>query len=121
MTTGQEDRSFDPSQAPAGAVKSWLKTALDGYFDDDSGRWAFTPLELEIGRQADLAHDLKEIYRPLSAPAKSRWRRAVTEMLAEHGHDPQRREATGVLIDLAVLMPAYEALEVLPGVRRRCR
>ena len=65
---------------------------------------------------ADLAHDLKEIYRPLSAPAKSRWRRAVTEMLAEHGHDPQRREATGVLIDLAVLMPAYEALEVLPGV-----
>ena len=116
MTTGQEDRSFDPNQASTGAVKSWLKTALDGYFDDDSGRWAFTPLELEIGRQADLAHDLKEIYRPLSAGAKSRWRRAVTDLLAEHGHDPQRREATGVLIDLAVLMPAYEVLEVLPGI-----
>ena len=74
------------------------------------------PLELEIGRQADLAHDLKEIYRPLSAGAKSRWRRAVTDLLAEHGHDPQRREETGVLIDLAVLMPAYEVLEVLPGI-----
>ena len=116
MTTGQEERSFDSNQASAGAVKSWLKTALDGYFDDDSGRWAFTPLELEIGRQADLAHDLKEIYRSLSAPARSRWRYAVTELLAEHGHDPRRREATGVLIDLAVLMPAYEVLEVLPGV-----
>ena len=116
MTTGPEDRPFDPDQAQAGAVKSWLKTALDGWFDDDAGRWAFTPLELEIGRQADLAHDLQEIYRPLSARAKSRWRRAVTELLAEHGHDPQRRESTRVLIDLAVLMPAYEALEVLPGV-----
>ena len=116
MTTGQEDRSFDPNQASTGAVKSWLMTALDSYFDDDSGRWAFTPLELEIGRQADLAHDLKEIYRPLSATAKSRWRRAVTDLLAEHGHDSQRREATGVLVDLAVLMPAYEVLEVLPGI-----
>ena len=74
MTTGQEARSFDSNQASTGAVKSWLKTALDGYFDDDSGRWAFAPLELEIGRQADLAHDLKEIYRSLSAPARSRWR-----------------------------------------------
>ena len=116
MTPSQEGQPFDPDQASKEAVKAWLKTALDGYFEDDAGRWAFVPLELRIGRQADLAHDLKEIYDSLAAAAKTRWRGAVSELLAEQGHVPRYRETTTVLIDLSVLMPAFEALEVLPGV-----
>ena len=112
----QEGQSYDPNQAPKGSVKCWLKTALDGYFDDDAGRWAFVPLELEIGRHADLAHDLKVVYNTLSATAKLRWRGAVVDLLAEQGGDPRYGKATSVLIDLAVLMPAFEVLEVLPGV-----
>ena len=116
MTPVQEGQPFDPHQASREAVKAWLKTALDGYFEDDAGRWAFMPLELRIGGQADLAHDLKEIYDSLAAAAKTRWRGAVSELLAEQGHVPRYRETTTVLIDLSVLMPAFEALEVLPGV-----
>ena len=116
MTAGVEDQPFDPRNGSSATVKLWLKTALDGYFDDDSGRWAFSPLELEIGRQADLAHDLKDIYDSLPAVAKSRWRSAVTDLLAEQGNDPERQEAAGVLIDLAVFMPAFTVLEVLPSV-----
>ena len=116
MIPDQEGQSFDPNRAPRGSVKSWLKTALDGYFDDDAGRWAFAPLELEIGRHADLAHDLKAFYDTLSATAKSLWRGVVVDLLAEQGGDPRCGKATGVLIDLAVLMPAFEVLEVLPSV-----
>ena len=116
MTPDQEERPFDPDRAPKDAVKCWLKTALGTYFDDEPSLWAFAPLELEIGGQDDLAHGLGDVYVALSAPAKSRWRGAVADLLAEQGHDPRCREATELLIDLAVLMPAFEALEVLPGV-----
>ena len=110
MMSEQESQPFDPEQAPTRSVKSWLSTALDAYFGGDSERWAFAPLALEIGGQADLAHDLREIYDSLPSEAKPRWRDAVTELLAEQGHNPQHREATAVLIDLVALMPAFEGL-----------
>ena len=116
MMSEQESQSFDPGQAPTRSVKSWLGTALDAYFSGDSERWAFSPLAMEVGGHADLAHDLREIYDSLPAEAKPRWRDAVTELLSEQGHSPQHREATAVLIDLVALMPAFEGLEVLPGV-----
>ena len=116
MMSESENQPFDPRQAPTGLVKSWLKTALDAYFGGDSERWAFAPLELDIGGQADLSHDLKKIYDSLSASAKPQWRVAATELLAEQGHVRNHRKTTGVLIDLVVLMPAFEGLEVLPGV-----
>ena len=114
--TNNQGRPFDPNTASTDRVKSWLQTALDAYLEDNRGIWAFEPLELKIGREADLAGDLRGIYDSLQADAKLRWRLAVAELLAERGGDLQRRRATRVLLDLSVQMPAFEVLNVLPGV-----
>ena len=115
MSKPQEHR-FNPNTAPKDSVKSWLQTALDAYLDDDRGIWAFEPLELEIGRDADVSSDLRRIYDALQARAKLRWRLAVVELLAERGGDPQRRLATRMLLDLSIQMQAFEFLKVLPGI-----
>ena len=107
---------FDPDTAPKDSVKSWLQAALDGYLVDGRGVWAFEPLELKIGRDADLAGDLQRVYDSLQADAKLRWRLAVSDLLAERGGDLQHLRATVVLLDLSILMPAFEALKVLPGI-----
>ena len=114
--SNRQDHRFEPNKASKDSVKSWLQTALDGYLDDNWGIWAFEPLELEIGKEADLAGDLQRIYDSLKADGKSRWRLAVAELLAERGRDPRHRRAIGVLLDLSILMPAFEVLKVLPGI-----
>ena len=108
--------TFDANNADAHRVAGWLETALDGYIKDDMGRWAFHPLEQYIGTRDDLADDLCAIYDTLAAPAQTRWRNAIRDVLAIHGRDISRRETTRVLIAFAVLIRSAEVLEVLPSI-----
>ena len=108
--------SFDPNTADTSSIAEWLATALDGYFKDDLGRWAFRPLEQHIGLREDVADDLCAIYDPLTAAAQSRWRSAIRDALAFHGRDNSKREAARVLVDFAVLVRSPEVLHVLPGI-----
>lgn len=108
--------SFDPNTADTSSIAQWLATALDGYFKDDIGRWAFRPLEQHIGLREDVADDLCAIYDSLTASAQARWRSAIRDALAFHGRDNSKREATRVLVDFAVLVRSPEVLDVLPGI-----
>ncbi len=100
--------------APAD-VKSWLSTALDAWFEEDAGRWAFRPFALHIGqRESDLARDLRTIYAEQPAIERARWRQAVRDLVAERGTSAAFRPALEVLLDLATLMPAPDVLDVLP-------
>ena len=107
--------AFDANTADTERVALWLGTALDSYFNDDAGRWAFQPLEAYIGRQ-DLAEDIRAIYGSLMAPAQARWRAAVRDLLATRGRDASKRETINVLVDIGVLIRASEVLDVLPGL-----
>ena len=106
--------AFDAHKADSQSVVQWLQIGLDSYFKDGIGRWAFRPLESHIGRQDDLAEDLRTIYDSLPADAQTRWRLAIRDLLAMHGPDMSKREAVRVLIDFATLVRAHEILEVLP-------
>lgn len=107
---------FDPNRADSQRIAQWLETALNGYFKDDIGRWAFRPLERHIGVRDDLAGDLCAIYDSLTASAQARWRHAIRDALAFHGRDISKREAVRVLITLAVLIRSPEVLDVLPDI-----
>ena len=107
---------FDASHADTEEVCQWLQAGLDGYLKADVGRWAFYPLERYIGVREDLADDIQAIYDTLIPDAQGRWRSAIRNLLAMHGQDPSKKEATGVLVDLAELIHAYEVLEVLPNL-----
>ena len=108
--------AFDANTANRQSVAQWLQTGLNSYFKDGIGRWAFRPLESHIGRQDDLAEDLRTIYNSLPADAQTRWRLAIRDLLAMHGPDISKREAVRVLIDFATLVRAHEVLEVLPAL-----
>ena len=108
--------SFDPNAADTRGIAQWLETALDGYFKDDIGRWAFRPLEEHIGVRDDLADDLCAIYDSLTASAQARWRYAIRDVLAFHGRDISKRETTRTLITFAALARSPEVLDVLPGI-----
>ena len=108
--------TFDPNSADTRSIAQWIETALDGYFKDDIGRWAFRPLEQHIGARDDLADDLCAIYDSLKAPAQARWRKAICDVLAFRGRDVSKREAVRVLITFAVLIRSPEVLDVLPGI-----
>lgn len=108
--------TFDANTADTRRIAQWLETALNGYFKDDIGRWAFRPLEQHFGLHDDLAHDLCAIYDSLTASAQAHWRSAIRDMVAFHGRDTSKREATRVLIDFAVLVRSHEVLDVLPGI-----
>jgi len=107
---------FDPNSADSRRIAQWLETALDGYFKDDIGRWAFRPLEQHIGVRDDVADDLRAIYDTLTASAQARWRGAIRDVLAFHGRDISKREAVRVLITVAVLIRSPDVLDVLPGI-----
>lgn len=107
---------FDPSHADTEEVCQWLQAGLDGYLGADVGRWAFCPLERYIGVGEDLADDIQAIYDTLIPDAQGRWRSAIRNLIAMHGQDPSKRESTGVLVDLAALIRAYEVLDVLPNL-----
>ena len=107
---------FDPSRADTEEVCQWLQAGLDGYLKADVGRWAFYPLESYIGVREDLADDIQAIYDTLIPDAQGRWRSAIRNLLAMHGQDPSKKESTGVLVDLAALIRAYEVLDVLPNL-----
>lgn len=104
---------FNANGADTPEVCDWLQIGLDGYFKD-LGRWAFRPHEGEIGVRDDPADDLRAIYDGLTPAAQGRWRLAMREALAVHGREGRDGDATRVLIDLAALTGAYEALDVLP-------
>ena len=108
--------TFDANTADTRRIGRWLKTALDGYFKDDIGRWAFRPLEQHIGLHDDLTDDLCVIYDSLTASAQARWRSAICDLLAFHGRDISKRGATRVLIAFAVSIRSPEVLRVLPGI-----
>ena len=108
--------TFDANTADTRRIGRWLGTALDGYFKDDIGRWAFRPLEQHIGLHDDLADDLCAIYDSLAASAQARWRTAICDLLAFHGRDISKRESTRALIAFAVLIRSPEVLDVLPGI-----
>ena len=105
---------FDPNKADADGVRVWLQAALDGYFRQDMGRWAFRPLEHYVDVRDDLAEDLRAIYQDVDAHAQVRWRFAVRDLLAMQGCDPAGGDATRLLIDFAALVRASEVLDVLP-------
>ena len=42
-------------------VKSWLGIALDAWFGEEAGRWAFQPFALSIWQEPDVARDLARI------------------------------------------------------------
>lgn len=105
---------FDPNKADTDGVRVWLQAALDGYFKQDMGRWAFRPLEHYVDVRDDLAEDLRAIYQDVDAHAQVRWRLAVRDLLAMQGCDPAGGEATRLLIDFAALVRAPEVLDVLP-------
>lgn len=109
----QDQNQFDANEADTLEVCDWLQIGLDGYFKD-LGRWAFRPHEGEIGVRDDPADDLRAIYDGLTPAAQGRWRLAMREALAVHGREGRDGDATRVLIDLAALTGAYEALDVLP-------
>ena len=108
--------TFDPNSADTRSIAQWLETALDGYFKDDIGRWAFRPLEQHIGVRDDVADDLCAIYDSLKASAQARWRHAIRDVLAFRGRDISKREAVRVLVTFAMLIRSPEVLEVLPGI-----
>ena len=108
--------TFDPNSDDTRSIAQWLETALDGYFKDDIGRWAFRPLEQHIGVRDDVADDLCAIYGSLKASAQVRWRHAIRDVLAFHGRDISKREAVRVLVTFAVLIRSPEVLDVLPGI-----
>ena len=113
MTTAP---AFDPNSADTHRIAQWLEAALNGYFKDGIGRWAFRPLEQYIGIHDALADDLCAIYDSLRASAQARWRHAIRDVLAFHGRDISKREAVRVLVTFAVLIRSPEVLEVLPGI-----
>ena len=108
--------AFDANTADAERVARWLGTALDGYLNDDMGRWAFEPFEDHIRQRESLAEDLRSIYASLRAIAQARWRTAIHDLLAMRGRDVSQRESTNVLVDFGVLIRAPEVLDVLPGL-----
>ena len=108
--------AFDANAANAERVARWLGTALDGYLNDEMGRWAFEPFEDHIGQHESLAEDLRSIYRSLRAIAQARWRVAIHDLLAMRGRDVSQRASTNVLVDFGVLIRAPEVLDVLPGL-----
>ena len=99
---------------PPVELKSWLSTALDAWLADGTDHWAFRPFALHIGREPDLAHDLRTIYGEQSRIEQERWRQAARDLLSERGPNPAFRPALEVLLDLATLMPAPNVLDVLP-------
>ena len=107
---------FDADTADTRQIAQWLEIALDSYFRDDMGRWAFRPLERYIGMRDDLVDDLCAIYDSLTAPAQGRWRGAIRDMVAIHGRDVSKRKTTRVLITFATLIRSHEVLDVLPGI-----
>ena len=107
-------RASDSDAAPVMDVQSWLGTALDAWFREDAGRWAFQPFALSIGHDPELARDLVAVYGGRPASEQDRWQQAVRDLLAERGADASFRPAVEVLLDLATLMPATRVLEVLP-------
>lgn len=115
-TTGSMQTAFDANTADAERVARWLGTALDGYLNDDMGRWAFEPFEDHIRQRESLAEDLRSIYASLRAIAQARWRTAIHDLLAMRGRDVSQRESTNVLVDFGVLIRAPEVLDVLPGL-----
>ena len=108
--------TFDANAADTQRIAQWLRTALDGYINDDLGRWAFEPLEQHIGDHDDLAADLCAVYKTLTAAAQEGWRQAIRDLLATLGRDRSKRQATQVLIDVAVLARVSEVLDVLPSL-----
>lgn len=110
---------FDPNDAPAEGVRSWMQAALDAYFEQDMRRWAFRPLERYVEVRDDLAEDLRAIYQDLTPYAQERWRSATRDLLAMQGRDVSKRKATRVLIDFAALVRAHEVLDVLPTLVAR--
>ena len=108
--------TFDPNGDDTRRIAQWFEIALDGYFKDDLGRWAFRPLEQHIGICDDLADDLCAIYDSLTASAQALWRSAICDVLAFHGRDISKREAVRVLLTFAVLIRSPEVLDVLPGI-----
>ena len=107
---------FDANTANTRQIAQWLKTALDAYFKDDIGHWAFRPFEQHVGIGDDLADDLCAIYDSLTASSQARWRSAICDVLAFHGRDLSDRKATRVLIAHAVLIRSPEVLDILPGI-----
>ena len=105
---------FDPNEADAEGVHLWMQAGLDGYFEQNLGRWAFRPLEHYVDVRDDLAEDLCAIYRDLDSHAQRRWRTAIRDVLAAQGCDLSKREATKTLIGFAALVRAHEVLDVLP-------
>ena len=112
----RQPESMDPRTAPRSPLKSWLRSALEEYFSNNEDPWAFSPLASDIGRHPELATELKEIYDGLLPRHKATWRGAVADLLAEDGHRSTFADIVSVLLDVSVRMPAYEVLEVLPGV-----
>ena len=110
------ESTFDARTTDTRQVTQWLEVALDGYFKDNLGRWAFRPFEQHIGARDDLADDLCAIYDSLAAPVQAHWRSAIRDLLAIHARDITKRKATRVLIALAVLVRSPDVLDVLPGI-----
>ena len=105
---------FDANSADAQGILLWMQAGLDGFIEEDMGRWAFRPLEHYIGVRDDLADDLRVIYQDLGPDAQGHWRSAIRDRLAMQGCDLSKGDATRVLIDLAALVRAHEVLDVLP-------
>ena len=112
--TPKQPFPFDPNEADAEGVRLWMQAGLDGYFEQNLGRWAFRPLEHYVDVRDDLAEDLCAIYRDLDSHAQRRWRTAIRDVLAAQGCDLSKREATKTLIGFAALVRAHEVLDVLP-------
>ena len=105
---------FDANNPDAERVLLWMQAGLDGYLEENAGRWAFRPFEHYIGVRDDLAEDLSAIYEDLAPYEQGLWRSAIRSYLATQGRDPSHDSATRVLIDLAALIRAHEVLDVLP-------
>lgn len=114
MTKEVEHRAFDPETATDLQVCRWLRSAMLAY-EAEKSRWAFEPLALRMGHRDDVAHDLFDVYEPLTDSAKKRWRKGVVA-LASDAEVMAKPDCAVTIIDLAVLIGASEILKALPNV-----
>lgn len=96
-------------------TKSWMRVALENYFFEEKGRWAFEPFELQVKRDIDITFDLKNIYHHLRPKQQASWRTAISDLIAELPAQERYIPILDCLLSLSRLLPAYEILKVLPA------
>ena len=103
-----------PDSATPEGIARWLGTGIDGY--GERGRWAFDPLQDEIGRGYHVVDDLRSIYGGLDESTRRRWREALRALLETRCCDATKRESTKWLLTLACLCRAFEVRSAIPAL-----